>query len=172
MAKLAVSSARPVPVPPFGASSMISSSLSLFCVCLSSRSRRPYRHCYTSFCPCLRWRGCTDLEFFQLPMALVEPTRHKHYPMGLDAECSRSVLRSEWSQHGKDYVWLDIFSIPHFHFCLFEFRVCIASAWLNCMLLFESELTVSFPASARKRRPASWSCEVSLLIDTLLRVAS
>ena len=73
----------------------------------------------------------------QLPMALMEPTRPKQYPMGVDADCSRSVLRSEWSQHGKDYVWLGIFSIPHFHFCLFEFRVCIASAWLNCMLLFE-----------------------------------
>ena len=50
---------------------------------------------------------------------------HKQYPMGVDADCSRSVLRSEWSQHGKDYVWLGIFSIPHFHFCLFEFRVCM-----------------------------------------------
>ena len=41
--------------------------------------------------------------------------------MGVDADCSRSVLRRNCRSMEKTYVWSDIFSIPHFHgshFCL------------------------------------------------------
>ena len=51
-------------------------------------------------------------SFLQLPMAFLELTRPKPYPMGVDAGCSWAVLRRQWCGMKKTYVWLDIFSIP------------------------------------------------------------
>ena len=78
----------------------------------------------------------------QLPMVFMVPTRPKQYPMGVDADCSRFVLRSEWSQHGKDYVWLDIFSIPFFPFLSFRIQSlhCLSLAKLHALFEFRRSL--------------------------------
>ena len=72
----------------------------------------------------------------QLPMALMEPTRPKQYPMGVDADCSRFVLRSEWSQHGKDLRLVGHLldsTFPWLSFLSFEFQsmLCLSLAKLH-----------------------------------------
>ena len=75
----------------------------------------------------------------QLPMALMEPTRPKQYPMGVDADCSRSVLRSEWSQHGKDLRLVGHLldsTFPWLSFLSFEFQSmhCLSLAKLHALI--------------------------------------
>ena len=76
----------------------------------------------------------------QLPMALLEPTRPKQYPNGSECRLLSVCTASQLSQHGKDLRLVGHLldsTFPWLSFLSFEFRVCIASAWLNCMLLFE-----------------------------------
>ena len=98
----------------------------------------------------------------QLPMAFLEPTRPKQYPNGSGCRLLSVCTASQLSQHGKDLRLVGHLldsTFPWLSFLSFEFRVCIASAWLNCMLLFEFTCACCF-VNAQAEPLRGWSLGV------------